>query len=546
MTQSVVMLLLLISATAILAREARAGSGPRWLDRLADDGAPAMLGVSAVFTLWVVWGSLDPLPIFHDEAAYLLQAQLFARGLAAAPSPPLPEFFEQAHVLVTPVLAPKYPPGFALAMVPGIWLGWPALIPLLLTGLSASLLFVLARRTAGPLVALLATVLWMMAPDNLRYRAAYFSELLSGAFWLLGWWALLRWRDSGRDRFLVAVAICAGCCAITRPLTALVYAAPIGVVVLAAVARQRRWRLLALPIVAGTLIVALLPLHNRLVTGSWRLSPYSLYTRLYLPFDVMGFGLRAGQPERELPPDLRQISEKFQAVHAGHTLGHLPATLVERAKAIEQGLSPAVPVMIGIFLLLGLAMARGPLVLGAVTALLLIVVHLLYAHTPDWTIYYLESLPVLAALASLGWSTCCHRLTEWRWSAGTAQGRNLHRIGMAAAVALLLWRFPAAMDQAASLHRANSFVTDPFHRALERVPAHSIVFVHYAGEHQAQFSLVANSPDPVQAPIWIVYDRGNDNERLLRLAPDRSPFRYLEAQRRIVPLSADPPNRNRP
>src|SRR6202022_1176970 len=73
--------------------------------------APVVVGLTWAAVAWFTWGSLRPMPLDHDEAAYLLQAEIFAQGRWAAAAPPLPEFFGQAHVLVTPVLAAKYPPG---------------------------------------------------------------------------------------------------------------------------------------------------------------------------------------------------------------------------------------------------------------------------------------------------------------------------------------------------------------------------------------------------------------------------------------------------
>ena len=80
---------------------------------------PIIVGAAtALFMAWL-WGGLDQVAVIHDEAAYLLQAKLYASGHWTAPGPPLPEFFEQYHVLVTPRLTPKYFPGHALMLVPG-------------------------------------------------------------------------------------------------------------------------------------------------------------------------------------------------------------------------------------------------------------------------------------------------------------------------------------------------------------------------------------------------------------------------------------------
>lgn len=77
------------------------------------------IGVVTALTFGYEWGSLRQLPLVHDEAAYVLQARLFAAG-KWTDSAPIPEFFEQPHVLVTPHLAEKYGPGNALLLVPGI------------------------------------------------------------------------------------------------------------------------------------------------------------------------------------------------------------------------------------------------------------------------------------------------------------------------------------------------------------------------------------------------------------------------------------------
>ena len=144
MTWLVVVLVLLLAIVAL--RWPPAG---RRLDALqrAPAVAPLAVALAAGLITFRAWGSLNPLPTVGDEVAYLLQASLLAEGRIAGDAPPVPEFFEQAHVLVTPTLAPKYPLGFALALVPGVLIGASALVPLLLTGLTGALLFVLCRRS---------------------------------------------------------------------------------------------------------------------------------------------------------------------------------------------------------------------------------------------------------------------------------------------------------------------------------------------------------------------------------------------------------------
>ena len=88
------------------------------------------------------WGAR---PNTEDEFVYLFQAKTLASGHLTYPSPPLPEFFEAAHILVTPRFAAKYLPGHAAVLAPFQALGVPWLAPCLLLGATAALLFAAAR-----------------------------------------------------------------------------------------------------------------------------------------------------------------------------------------------------------------------------------------------------------------------------------------------------------------------------------------------------------------------------------------------------------------
>ncbi|HTD52975.1 MAG TPA: hypothetical protein VK780_08120, partial [Thermoanaerobaculia bacterium] len=150
--------------------------------------APFFFGCLTAIEIAFVWGSLKPVAVVHDEAAYLLQAKIFATGHWTAPPRPLPEFFEQFHVLVTPVFAGKYPPGHSMLLVPGIWLGVPGLMPVILAGIAGGLVFLLARRFANPWVGLLTWLLWTSSPGNLRFVPSYLSQNTTVVLWLAGWW----------------------------------------------------------------------------------------------------------------------------------------------------------------------------------------------------------------------------------------------------------------------------------------------------------------------------------------------------------------------
>src|SRR4029079_2758739 len=66
---------------------------------------PLLLGVATGAATWWVWGeSFARTSVVHDESAYLLQAQLFAKGRFTAPTPPLYHFFEQLYVNLVPAI----------------------------------------------------------------------------------------------------------------------------------------------------------------------------------------------------------------------------------------------------------------------------------------------------------------------------------------------------------------------------------------------------------------------------------------------------------
>ena len=488
---------------------------------------------------------LRPGASVHDEFAYLLQARLFARGQWTAPSPPAPEFFEQMHVLAVPARAAKYPPGHALLMSAGVAFGLPALVPLLLSGWAGGLLFALARRMAGVWVALIAWLLWIGAPGNLADRALYLSETTTSLLWLLGWWALLRWRDSGRARDLLLLATATGWGAITRPLTMLLFALPVFVVVLRIGRARRVWRDIAAAAALGTGILALMPVWSSKTTGDWRLTPLELYTRQYMPYDVAGFSPPRTRPERELPPVLREASEELERMQAAHRWQSLPATLRLRLEAIARDSWGGAGVLLVLFLI-GLTALSAEGWLAAGTAALLVLGYLTYWHDSSWAVYYLEIQPVIAFVTALGaWrllSFLADRVASPRGAAGdTARERRRIQVGLASAclfavlaalqVRSLTWSRQEALAEQKALASAL--------RQIHDAPA--VVFVRYAPGHNGHRSLVNNEDDLVRLNVWFVHDLGPANRTLLDLVPGRSPYLYDEARRRLVRLGTLPP-----
>ena len=490
--------------------------------------APVIAGVLTGLALWWVWAATGGVPVMHDEWAYWLQAGQYAHGVWSQPSPVIPEFFEQMYVLVTPVFAAKYPPGHALALAPGFLLGWPMLMPLVLSAGTGGLVFALARRVSGGGVAVATWLFWVGTFSNLRFRASYFSEVTSSLCWLVAWWALLEWRETGRGRWMVMLAGAIGWCAVTRPYTAVALSLPVAVVVLVTVVRRGAWRSVAVGLGAGTLVVLLLPIWTSRTTGRWTDSPLAAYTRQYLPFDVPGFHVDATPPERAVPVEMARVREFLRGIKEAQVREPVLRTIGARARfvALDTFATWRLPLLF--CLVVGIAVMGAPGWFALGTGLLLIVSYGAQAHTEDWTLYYLEALPALA------YATACGARRFIRLTPMGARVAPVAAVLVAALVARDIGRARTIMGRLSAVPR--TFVASV--AALPKRP--NIVFVRYAPDRGAgamHIALVANDGMLEGAPSWIVHDRGDDNQRLMRVAPGRSAYVYEESTRTFTEIA---------
>ena len=509
-----------------------------WLEHRA---VAVMVGLLSAALYWWLWGSLNAVPMVHDEAAYVLQAEIFARGRWAVPSPPLPQFFEQFHVFVTPVLSPKYPPGHAILLVPGVLLGFPGLVPVLLSGLTGGLLFALARRVSNGWIALLTWLLWMVAPINMLYRPTYFSEVTTGLLILVAWWALLDWRKCGSTRSMLVLSAVVGWGTLARPLTMLAFAIPIGVYVVWQARQRRSWRQVAAGVGLGLAIIALYPIQSAHVTGDWRLTPLRHYSEVYFPFDLPGFGATTQPSKRALPPDMVQFRESSFEMHETHTLAALPETLFRRARAFLQrtwGMWRGFLAPLALIGLIGLSVEVG-FAVGSIVVVML--AYLVFAHPPGWSLYYLEGLPVVAFVTALGF---------WRTSQWVMLANQRERtISLAAAwsaggvvvLALAVLGLPkswTSVEQTRRAQQQNRVEQTNFRNMVSHIPGPAIVFVRYAPSHNIHTSLITNVVDLSAAQVWVVYDRGAENTELMSRAPSRTPYLFEEETGHIYPMDA--------
>jgi hypothetical protein len=482
-----------------------------------------VVAIISAFAIWWAWGSFDPIPLVQDEASYVLQSKIFATGHWTAPPPPVRDFFQQAHVLTAPAVASKFFPGHAFLLAIGSLLGAPALVPLLLTGITAALIFALARRVTNEWVALLAWIIWLGDPINLRFRPGYFSEVTSGAMWCLAWWALLEWRQTRSRRWLLALAAAIGYGAITRPLTMLAFAVPVGVVVIRDVIRHERWRDFGLAVVVGSAILCIIPLWSARTTGDWRLTPQTLYTREYLPFDKPGLGVDTTPPRQVLSPPNRQTYDSFFPEHVAHIPRNLPRIAGERLRVIAHDEWSGARIVLVPFVLIGLFGMSGEIAFALVCACALFAAYMSYGHWAHWTLYYFEAMPVLSLLAAVGLWKAIERL----------RAVSAARLGTLACALLALL---AAYDlrSARASHAAAAAWDTGFHELVAKLPMPAaLIFIHYAPGPGPHPSVVANSPHLANEAVWIVNDLGPRDAELLRYSGLRIPLDFYVASGKI-------------
>lgn len=515
---------------------------PRAVVRAVESNA--MLAVVFIVTflgLWYRWGAIDPPASVHDEMAYVLQSRIFATGHWALPTPPLAPFWEQPHVLLQPALAAKYFPGHAIVLTLGTLLGWTALMPLVLAGTAGVLIVVLARRIAGPGIALATWAIWVTMPLVLYFGPSYYSEATSTVCWLAGWYALLEWRSTREARWLVAVGVCTGWCCITRPLTGVAYAIPVGIVVLRDVWQRREYRHLLMAIAAGGAVLAVIPLWSARTTGSWRTTPLLLYTRQYMPYDVPGFRYDTTPPLLPITPNLQHLNYVYGRLHVDHVPSRLPVVLAQRARFLVGSFWPGPRGVLMAFAGLGLFLLAPASAFAVASGVVLVLTYLVFAAPPEWSLYYYETAPAFAYLTATGLAFAISLIGR---RSGVAAGSPdlawySTRWTMPLAIGASLFLLPGfaelSLQRGGYLYRQGPLE----HFAAVRAGvgnARAILFVRFTPFHDNNVAFVQNVVDPRAERLWVVNDRGGrENARLMAVAPDRKAYIFDEESDKLFP-----------
>ena len=257
-----------------------------------------------------------------------------------------------------------------------------------------------------------------------------------------------------------------------------------------------------------------------------------LYTDQYMPFDVVGFGLRDRAPLRERSPEISCFADMYTSEHRWHTVDVVPAAFYSQARAASAAFFTERRHGLIVFAIVGVLASPLELGFALATCALLLLAYTTFAHSPGWTVYAMETQPVCALLAAAGiWAVSVAIGRKWGRSAAANSGRapGLH-IASWCVLAFVLLAIRPTLDALARVREAKAGGDLPHHifrQAVDSLPGEKkIVFVRYPKGEGCQQNLIQNEPPLATAKTWIVNDRGDDDVRLLRAAPDRVPYLF--------------------
>lgn len=254
--------------------------------------------------------ALHAFPFSGDEYSYVLQAELFARGLLHAPAPGHAELLRVDHVVMDTLVRSKYPPGTSALLAIGVRLGVPWLVTPVEAVVALLALAAAARRLLGDRGVLLAVAFAGAAPLFAFQAASFFSHTAATMWLALALAGVVAWTQDGRGVRLVLAGAAVGCALLTRPLDAVIFCV--------ALVSLRSVRAAAL-VAAGAAPFAALHLGYQAAQFG---SPFIDGYRAYEPTFRAIYGAQTGVPAIA-------ISNAFDGEQLWHHLDILRAFLVE-------------------------------------------------------------------------------------------------------------------------------------------------------------------------------------------------------------------------
>jgi Dolichyl-phosphate-mannose-protein mannosyltransferase len=223
-----------------------------------------------------------------DESAYLFESKAFLAGAVAVKAPPRTapdrltyqhDFFFEHHVIHGRKWFGKYPPGWPALLAAGLAVdaGW--LVNPLLGLLTLCMTYLLARRLFGEREARIAALLLALSPFFALNAVGYMSHPACAAAVAGAALMFAHGIESQGLRWFVGMFGLLGWAFLIRPYTGAVAGLVLGSALLWSARRNPGLlvRAFAAGGVIGGVAIAGLLLHNRALTGSFLVSPYTLF-----------------------------------------------------------------------------------------------------------------------------------------------------------------------------------------------------------------------------------------------------------------------------
>lgn len=495
----------------------------------------ALPPAAAVITALLGYGVLRDAVVTDDEWVYLFQSRMLAAGRASLPAPADPEFWSNAFVLVKEGRwFGQYPPGHAAALLPGMLLGLPRWVPIVLAAVNVALVGSILRRWFGRgwsvagMGLLAASPLFLLTGATLlSHSTAFFALCLaargtSALYDRDGAWAGAAWGGG------------LGILLLTRPFTGVTLGAVLGVLGLVAALRGPRPRALAVGAAAVVSCLALFLLYNWGATGHPLRTGYVALRgagQVELGFGTIVAGMDPHTPVRGLG-NVAILGLRFLLWAFGTWLLTVPLVLARtagRARPPGRGATPRDAA--------GLRTATR-------SAWSLVIVGLL-GYAAYWSVGVNDTGPVKAYELLLPWTVllvAALRGLAARWGPGAAGAWALAGLVVAA---LAFW--PGRIQHLESIAER---VRLPY-REVERVVEPPAVVFTANVQPTPPWSWVFGRPNPspgLDDPILYVRDGGPANADFMRRFPGRRPYRldFEGREPRVTPLfrmtprSADP------
>ncbi len=243
------------------------------LERSAEKPSPAIVaGLLAFFGALYAVGArfaLQAFPYSGDEYSYLLQGELFARGLLRAPAPPNANLLWVDHVVIDQFVRSKYPPGSSALLALGVRAGVPWLVTPLEGIVTLVLVWFTVRALMGPRAAMVTLLVLGASPLFAVEATTFFSHTATTMWLAASFAAVAAWSLSKRSLWLPLAGAAIGCAFLTRPVDALLFGA--------ALVALRSWRVLVLVALGALPFVVAHFAYQAAVFGSPFTDGYAAY-----------------------------------------------------------------------------------------------------------------------------------------------------------------------------------------------------------------------------------------------------------------------------